>query len=112
MFDPNQALVTIECKQYRKVNSKSFANALSDYANGGPKSTVILVNYSDISQGILQRLDRDLRARIFAIAYFYPGEIKAHEELERLLIGSIPKPTKPMGKTQAAQRRQYLGNSS
>ncbi|MBI1929440.1 hypothetical protein HYR99_34995 [Candidatus Poribacteria bacterium] len=90
--DPNQTVIAIECKQYRKANLKNFSNALIDYAKGRPNARVVLVNYGEIPEKILNYIDDQLRRRTLVIGNFLPGNLTKVEIFKRVLIESIPKP--------------------
>jgi len=89
---PSQTIVAIECKQYRKANSRNFADALTDYASGRPKSKVILVNYGGIPESVLDRVDDTLRMRTSAIGNFKPDGVEEFDSFKRILLESVPKP--------------------
>jgi len=86
---PSQTVVAIECKQYRKAHPKNFAHALIDYARGRPNAKVLLVNYGDIPEKILGRIDNDLRARTLTIGNFVPGKLEEMENFRQVLLESL-----------------------
>lgn len=90
---PSQTVVAIECKQYRRANSKNFADALIDYARGRPNAKVLLVNYGDIPKKILDRIDNNLKARTLTVGNFMPNRLKEIEIFKQLLLESLPKST-------------------
>lgn len=65
-------LVVVECKQYKKPSRKNFSEALEDYAEGRPKSNVILVNYGNISKILINEMETDNKNRMFAFGKFIP----------------------------------------
>lgn len=90
--DPSQTVVAIECKQYRKANSKNFADALVDYTRGRPNAQVVLINYGDIPKGVADKIDAKLRPQTLTISNFMPGRVKEYDEFKQTIIESVPKP--------------------
>ena len=58
-----EACLLIECKQYKKSNSRNFAIAVNDYARSRPDANVLLVNYGPISRNLSMRIGSDVRRR-------------------------------------------------
>jgi hypothetical protein len=90
--EPSQTIVAIECKQYLKANPKNFVAALIDYARGRPNAKVILVNYGNIPNKILNQIDPNLRQRILPIGDFIPEREDSFKIFKDSLLQSIPKP--------------------
>lgn len=91
---PTQTIVAIECKQYRKANLKNFSNALIDYCNGRPNANIILVNYGEMHNSILENIDSNLRNRSFPIGNFIPDKTKEFGEFNQTIASSLPNPSK------------------
>lgn len=53
--NPNNSIVVIECKQYKRPKYKNFADAIIDYAVNRPKAKILLVNYGNINVDTLKR---------------------------------------------------------
>lgn len=55
---PEDSIVVVECKQYKKSNTKNFSNAIIDYANNRPNAKVLLTDYGEINKEKVEaRLD-------------------------------------------------------
>jgi hypothetical protein len=96
--DPSRTIVVIECKQYRKANPTNFVNAVTDYVRGRPNSRIILVNYGEIPNNILTKIDKNLKQRVLLIGNFRPSarygsrETKQLETFKDALLRFLPKP--------------------
>lgn len=44
------SIVVVECKQYKKSNTKNFSNAIIDYANNRTNAKVLLTDYGEINK--------------------------------------------------------------
>lgn len=44
------SIVVVECKQYKKSNTKNFSNAIIDYANNRANAKVLLTDYGEINK--------------------------------------------------------------
>lgn len=44
------SIVVVECKQYKKSNTKNFSNAIIDYANNRTNAKVLLADYGEINK--------------------------------------------------------------
>lgn len=76
--------LVVECKQYAKANTRSFAAALTDYARGHPTARVFLVNYGPGSEHrIVGKVADDVRDRSVFIPFLRPGNPAALERFSR-----------------------------
>jgi len=104
---PSQTVVAIECKQYRKANPKNFADALIDYARGRPNAKVLLVNYSEIPEKILDRVDDELKARTWTVGNFIPNNLKETEIFKQELLDSLPESITKREDREAIKEMQF-----
>jgi hypothetical protein len=63
----------IECKQYRRGNTRNFSQAINDYANGHPDAQVFLVNDGSIARSLDRQIRQEYRARSRYWAGVRPG---------------------------------------
>lgn len=82
--------LVVECKQYKRGVSSWFAGALDDYALGCPKASVVLVNYGDIPEGTLERVDDSRRDRCHVIAKMRPDYPEALARFDDIVRAAIP----------------------
>jgi len=88
--DPNDCIVCVEVKQYKKASIRNFGNAINDYANGLPKAHIFLVNYGPVPTSLT--LDHPARSR------FFGGVQPSSTTLSTFdaeLLSALP-PTKPL----------------
>lgn len=104
---PSQTVVAIECKQYRKANSKNFAAALVDYARGRPNAKVILVNYGGIPETVFDKVYNNLRTRLSIVGYFRPDKLEQKEIFRQTLLASVPKPVVREGRRRVVEKWQF-----
>lgn len=104
---PSQTVVAIECKQYRKANLKNFADALIDYARGRPNAKVLLVNYSEIPEKILDRVDDHLKAQTRTVGNFIPNNLKETEIFKQELLDSLPESIAKREDREAIKEMQF-----
>lgn len=70
----NNNPMVIECKQYKKANNRSFGEAITDYANGHPKSIIILVDYGEVNQAdVFKYVPVKLHERSLVISKLHPA---------------------------------------
>lgn len=86
--EPENSIAIVECKQYKKYNTKNFTEAVVDYANGRPNSKVFLVNYTSIPKAILNRLSTDIAERTMFLGPFYPKSASV-TEFEKSIYNTI-----------------------
>jgi len=91
--EPSSTRVVVECKQYRRQSTKSFADTVTDYARGCPAAHVILVNYGPVSEDTLQSVESDIRDRITLFGLFRPGNEGLRKEFRNLISSLLPPPT-------------------
>lgn len=48
--NPEDSIVVVECKQYKKSNTKNFSNVIIDYANNRTNAKVLLTDYGEINK--------------------------------------------------------------
>ncbi|MFM9329897.1 hypothetical protein [Paenibacillus mesotrionivorans] len=82
-------LLVVECKQYRRAVSKSFADALNDYARGRPNAKVLIVNYGKGSSDIASRIDPQFYSRVKVIHEMCPNSSAAIQEFQDYLKKTI-----------------------
>jgi hypothetical protein len=88
--------LVVECKQYAKPAYKSFAAALTDYAQGHSGATVILVNYGPGEQAtVLDKVPPELRPRTAFVPMLRPGSSVALSRFTALVRGAVDLPTPP-----------------
>lgn len=91
--DPITADLTplvVECKQYRKADSRAFADALTDYARGHQDAMVVLVNYAGGRQTtILGKVAQEVRDRTAFVPHLRPHSPDALAEFRRLVRGAV-----------------------
>jgi hypothetical protein len=104
---PSQTVVAIECKQYRKANPQNFADALIDYARGRPNAKVLLVNYSDIPEKILDRIDNNLKARTLTVGNFRPDKLQEMEIFKHIVLEALPKAIVKKEVRESLKERQF-----
>ena len=57
--DIDSSILEIECKQYKRTSTDSFARTLIDYSNGRPNADVYIVNYGKMNtKNIFNRIDK------------------------------------------------------
>ena len=64
--------VVIEAKQYIKPNSRSFADAINDYAKGHPNAEIILLDYGRMSSRVDNRIKEQHKPRAHALGNVQP----------------------------------------
>lgn len=52
------AILVVECKQYKRSTKKNFAEAIVDYANAHPNAHIFLVNYGNITQSVMTAIQK------------------------------------------------------
>ncbi len=67
-----------------------FAAALDDYALGCPGANIILVNYGDIANAMLDQVDVSRKDRCYAIAKMRPDNHDALDHFKELIQATIP----------------------
>jgi hypothetical protein len=86
------SVLEVECKQYKRAATKSFADALTDYAAGRPNARVLLVSHGPLTAArVRDRVRRDVRDRTEAIARLQPHETSARQRF-REVVGEQLKP--------------------
>lgn len=86
---PESSILVVECKQYKKASNKNFSDAIQDYAEGRPNATIILVNYGEASQKILQKVNTALHDRVHLIGNMRPGLNNRIELFKKIVLESI-----------------------
>lgn len=89
--NPDSSILVVECKQYFRASSSNFSKAIQDYAKGRPNAIVILVNYGEAKQKILDKVDPLVRDRSIIIGNMKPGSTEAINEFKKQVISSINK---------------------
>jgi hypothetical protein len=86
--------LVVECKQYAKADSRSFAAALTDYAHGHPAARVVLVNYGPgRERTIVDKVADDVQDRTAFIPFFRPGSPGALHLFRREVRTAVGRPT-------------------
>ncbi|QIZ38027.1 hypothetical protein [Saccharopolyspora sp. ASAGF58] len=86
--------LVVECKQYAKSDSRSFAAALTDYAHGHPAARVVLVNYGPgREKTIVDKVAGDVQDRTAFIPFFRPGSPAALDLFCREVRTAVGLPT-------------------
>jgi hypothetical protein len=84
------SVLEIECKQYKKPATTSFANALTDYARGRPKAHVVLVSHGPLTEAAVRaKVKDDVRDRTAAIGHLHPHGAKARERFRDIVGGQL-----------------------
>ena len=86
--EPSSSIAVIECKQYKKNNTKNFSDAVIDYANGRPKANVFLTNYGPISKNVLSKLNTDITSRSHLLEYVRPNSPSCRQ-FQRILHETV-----------------------
>ena len=87
--EPSSSIAVIECKQYKKNNTKNFSDAVIDYANGRPEANVFLTNYGPISKNVLSKLNTGIKSRSHLLEYVRPNSpscMQFHEVLRETVL--------------------------
>lgn len=73
------AILVIECKQYKRSNKKNFTEVIIDYANAHPNAHIFLVNYGNITQSVIQAIHKHniQESRYTLINHFEPTNSKS-----------------------------------
>lgn len=71
--DPQNTVLVVECKQYKKANKRNFTEAVIDYTNGRPNSKVMLVNYTEIPESFRDVLPAEVSYRVPFFDELSPG---------------------------------------
>ena len=82
--------LVVECKQYKRGVSSWFAGTLDDYALGCPSASVVLVNYGDVADGTLTRVDPSRRDRCRVISKMRPDNPEALALFNQSVQAAIP----------------------
>jgi len=53
------AILVVECKQYKRSNKKNFHEAVVDYANAHPNAHIFLVNYGNITKSVIKAIQKN-----------------------------------------------------
>lgn len=84
--DPAASVMEIECKQYKRADTRGFAAALRDYAAGRPNAFVLLVSHGPLRPDRLRgAVPRNLRDRTDAVARLHPLNEPARERFRGLV---------------------------
>jgi hypothetical protein len=84
--NPAASVLEIECKQYKRSDTRGFAAALRDYAAARLNALVVLVSHGPLSRERLRRaVPRDLRDRTEAIERLHPLNQQARERFHELV---------------------------
>lgn len=86
-YSPENSVVVVECKQYKKSNRKNFTEAIIDYANGRPNSSMMLVNYGPITDKLFDVIDSSVSKRSTAYEYLQPNA-KSTKEFKRNIFAA------------------------
>jgi len=84
------AVLVVECKQYRRASTNSFAAALDDYARGRPTAQVVLVNYGPARPEIVECIpDLEIRSRVRIIGELHPGNPAALKAFNDVILNAV-----------------------
>jgi hypothetical protein len=89
--EEDRARVVIEVKHYRRPDSRSFADVLTDYAEGQPEAEIILADYGPMSKAVLTRVPERLRPRAHPIGDVRPRSSPLEWFVE-LIRAAMPPP--------------------
>jgi hypothetical protein len=90
--EPSSTRVAVECKQYRRQSTRSFADTVTDYARGRPAAHVVLVNYGPADDDILQSVGDDVQDRVTFFGLFRPGNEVPRKDFRDLVRSMLPAP--------------------
>lgn len=80
--------MVIECKQYKRSNTRNFSKALTDYSRAAAGAHVLLCNYGPISPRVLSAVAKEVVDRCHPIGQVHPrGEGLAEMELALSSLG-------------------------
>jgi len=85
---PDMSILEVECKQYKTASSKSFCDAITDYAAGRPRAHVVLVNYGRGRQSLLDGVEPSVRDQTSFIPLMRPGSDEAQSRF-RDIVGEV-----------------------
>ena len=88
--DPNNTVLVVECKQYKKASKRNFTEAIIDYANGRPNAKVVLVNYTKIPERFKESLPLDISKRTPFFNELSPG-CDGCDKFNKAVLGSVLK---------------------
>lgn len=77
---PENSVLVIECKQYKKYSLKNFTEAVIDYANGRPNADIILNNYTNIPKKIYDNIHENIRKRISFFSNMRPNNAEGFKK--------------------------------
>lgn len=106
---PECSVLEVECKQYLVASKKTFADALTDYANGRPNAQIVLVNYGPAAKNILDEVDAAVRNRTHVIGLMRPrsepslsnfSELVKKTVLDRFSTSQTKSQISPLSQTQ------------
>jgi hypothetical protein len=84
--DPLASVLEVECKQYKRADTRAFAAALQDYAAARPNALVVLVSHGPLKrERILAKVPPELRDRTEAVAELQPLNKSARAEFRALV---------------------------
>ena len=86
---PEASILEIECKQYLKPSARNFSDALTDYANGRQNAQVILVNYGEANDSILDRVGVQVRARTHLVGALRPDRPQSKARFRALILAVL-----------------------
>jgi hypothetical protein len=91
--DPASTALVLECKQYKKQNTREFAAAIVDYARTHTNAHVILVNYGAITEAVeaaVKAIDPSIASRTEPLGNFRPHSDAAKNVFDRAVQKLIP----------------------
>ena len=89
-LNPNNTVIVVECKQYKKPSKKNFTEAITDYAGGRPNAQIMLVNYTPIPVSFRNELSFELSDRVPFFDALIPGT-ETCESFKKTIIDALPK---------------------
>lgn len=91
--DPASTALVLECKQYKKQNTREFVAALVDYGRTHSNAHVMLVNYGPITEAVgvaVKAIDPALAFRTEPLGDFRPRSTTAKTAFEAAVQKLIP----------------------
>ncbi len=89
---PDDCVMIVEVKHYKRRSRRNFRDALIDYARAHPKAVVILVNYGPVGAAFTD-LPSTVSDRCKMIGYLNPGDRLAQDSFREAVRTCVGTPT-------------------
>ena len=88
---PENSVAVIECKQYKKSSLSNFSEAVIDYVHNRPGAEIFLVNYGNISKGVIERITRNGIKQNYTLAEYVKPQSREADNFVHYLNEIIEK---------------------